>query len=116
MTHNPCLFCDIAQGKVAAHIVYQDEICLIFRDIAPQAPSHLLIVPIKHISSLDDHLSENSQILGHMLMKLAEYAHTTGLHEQGYRVVTNCGPQAGQSVYHLHFHLLSGRVFTWPPG
>jgi histidine triad (HIT) family protein len=110
-----CLFCRIIAGDVPAQIVYQDEHCVAFRDISPQAPVHVLIIPREHIESLDEASRKDEIELGRLLRVSARIANEEGLSE-GYRVVTNNGALAGQSVFHLHFHLLGGRRMNWPPG
>ena len=111
-----CLFCRIASGELAAAIVYQDDRVVAFRDINPRAPVHILIIPRKHISSLNETSEEEEVTLGHIVRIAAEIASEEGVGESGYRLVTNCGPAAGQSVDHVHFHLLGGRSLGWPPG
>ncbi|MBO0780786.1 MAG: histidine triad nucleotide-binding protein [Ktedonobacteraceae bacterium] len=110
-----CLFCKIVAGEIPADIVYQDHDVLAFRDIHPQAPQHILIVPRRHIPSMADLTLEDSSVLARIFMTGARLARDLGL-ENGYRFVTNVGPDAGQSVLHLHFHLLGGRRLGWPPG
>ena len=111
-----CLFCKIAEGQIPGNIVYQDEDVVAFADINPQAPYHILLVPRRHIASMADLTLEDGPILAKLFMVATKLAHERGLEERGYRFVTNVGPDAGQSVFHLHFHLLGGRKFTWPPG
>ena len=110
-----CLFCKIVNGNIPSTKVYEDELVLAFRDIAPQAPTHILVIPKQHIGSVAEVTGENSAVVAHIFEIIAKVAAAEGL-EKGYRVVSNCGPQAGQSVPHLHFHVLSGRDMTWPPG
>lgn len=113
---NDCLFCKIAAGTIPAKLVYQDDHVVAFRDIKPVAPVHILIIPRRHISSLDDTEPGDRELLGGLLLVASGLARDEGLVEDGYRVVTNIGENAGQSVQHLHFHLLGGRAMTWPPG
>jgi len=110
-----CIFCKISQGKIPATLVYQDAELFAFEDIAPQAPAHVLICPRKHVVSLSDTSQEDAALLGRALLVAARLAAERGI-AAGYRVVVNNGSQAGQSVFHLHFHLLGGRDFHWPPG
>jgi histidine triad (HIT) family protein len=110
-----CLFCKIVDGSIPSTPVYQDELCYAFADINPQAPVHLLIVPRRHIASLAETDTRNRPLLGHLLGVAAEIARAKGL-PKGYRVVANTGPDGGQSVDHLHLHLLGGRPLAWPPG
>lgn len=109
------IFLKIARGQVPADIVYEDDICLAFRDIAPQAPTHVLVIPRTPVTNLADPRAEPST-LGHLLSVCARVARDLGLEESGYRVVANVGPDAGQSVPQLHLHLLGGRSLSWPPG
>jgi histidine triad (HIT) family protein len=111
-----CLFCNIAEGKTPASIIYRDEWVVAFDDINPQAPHHKLIIPQKHIATLDDLQEEDSKLVGHMVKIASTLAKQLGLNNPGYRVVFNCNAGAGQSVFHIHAHLLGGRRFTWPPG
>jgi len=114
---NPnCIFCEIVAGRLPAKIAYQDEVVIAFEDLHPQAPVHILIVPRKHLPSLDDARAEDQEILGRLLLVAANLARERQLEKRGYRTVVNNGSWAGQSVFHLHVHLLGGRVFRWPPG
>ena len=109
-----CLFCKIAAGEIPSKKVYEDDLCYAFHDIAPQAPTHFLVIPKAHMASVSDVTEENAAIVGHIFAVIARLAKEQGL--DSYRVVSNIGEQAGQSVPHLHFHVLSGRDMTWPPG
>ena len=109
-----CLFCKIAEGLIPSDRVYEDQVCVAFRDIDPQAPTHLLVIPNVHIDSCAQVTADNAALVGHMFTVIAKVAKQLGL--DSYRVVSNCGEQAGQSVPHLHFHVLGGRDMTWPPG
>lgn len=110
-----CLFCKIVSGQIPSTIVYQDEQVLAFRDLHPEAPEHLLFIPKRHLASMAELTAEDGPLLAAIFTAAKNVAHDLGL-EQGYRFVTNVGPHAGQSVFHLHFHLLGGRDMTWPPG
>ena len=110
-----CIFCKIIAGEIPSNKVYEDDLCYAFRDIEPQAPTHILIVPKEHIKSADEITSENSAVVAHIFEVIALLAKQEKL-TNGYRVVNNCGDSAGQSVKHLHFHLMGGRDFTWPAG
>lgn len=110
-----CLFCKIIDGSIPSTRVYEDEQCIAFADINPQAPVHLLIIPRKHIVSLAEATKEDNALLSHLLWIVAEIAREKNL-AAGYRVVINIGPNGGQTVDHLHLHLLGGRHMTWPPG
>ena len=109
-----CLFCKIANGEIPSNKVYEDAVCLAFRDIDPQAHTHFLVIPKAHIASCAQVNEDNAALVGHMFTVIAKVAKEQGL--DSYRVVSNCGEQAGQSVPHLHFHVLGGRDMTWPPG
>jgi histidine triad (HIT) family protein len=111
----PTLFQKIIDREIPAEIVYEDDLCLAFRDIRPQAPVHLLVIPKKEIPSADEITAADESLVGHLFVVMAQLAVQLGL-TSGYRVVTNCGPDAGQEVMHLHFHLLAGRRLRWPPG
>ena len=109
------IFKKIIDGEIPADIVYQDDKCLAFRDVRPQAPTHVLVIPRKEIASLADATNEDSALLGHLLTTARQVAAQLGL-VRGYRLVINCGPDGGQSVDHLHVHILGGRPLAWPPG
>lgn len=111
---NDCLFCKIIAGDIPSNKVYEDELCYAFYDIDPQAPTHFLVIPKAHISSVSAVNEENEAIVGHIFAVIAKLTKELGL--DSYRVVSNIGEQAGQSVLHLHFHVLSGRDMSWPPG
>lgn len=106
-----CLFCKIAAGEIPATKVYEDEQILAFRDIAPMAPTHILVIPKMHIGSVAEITAENSGVVAHIFAAIPQIAQAEGL-ANGYRVVSNCGPDAGQTVQHLHFHILGGRQLT----
>lgn len=110
-----CLFCKIAEGEIPSTKVYEDDRILAFRDLEPQAPEHVLIIPKKHIASLDDVTEEDAALMGYIMCKVKDIAAELGL-ENGYRLVNNCGEDGMQTVKHLHFHLLGKRKMTWPPG
>ncbi len=109
-----CLFCKIAAGEIPSKKVYEDELCYAFYDIDPQAPTHFLVIPKEHIPSVSGVDDSNAAVVGHIFSVIAKLTKELGL--ASYRVVSNIGEQAGQSVFHLHFHVLSGRDMTWPPG
>lgn len=111
-----CLFCKIASGDIPAKIIYQDDLAVAFDDINPQAPHHKIIIPRKHIATLNDVKEEDHQLIGHMVKTAATLAKQLNIADDGYRLVTNCNAGAGQTVFHLHMHLLGGRQMTWPPG
>jgi histidine triad (HIT) family protein len=111
-----CLFCKIVNGEIPTDIVYQDDQVLAFRDISPQAPTHMLIIPKLHITTINDMNIEDGPLLGHMIFTAKNLAAKEGLADDGFRLTINCNEQGGQSVYHIHLHLLGGRKMTWPPG
>lgn len=111
-----CLFCKIAQGEIPAKILYQDEKVVVFEDINPQAPHHKIIIPRKHIATLNDLEASDAALVGEMVQSAAELAKELGMAEKGYRLVMNCNDAGGQTVFHIHLHLLGGRSMTWPPG
>ena len=111
-----CLFCKIVQGTIPADIVYQNDHVVAFSDINPQAPQHKLIIPRKHIATLNDLVAEDTVVIGHMTLAAKHLAKELGVDEEGYRLVMNCNAGAGQTVFHIHMHLLGGRRLTWPPG
>jgi histidine triad (HIT) family protein len=114
MTH--CLFCQIARRERPARIVFEDETAVVFEDTNPQAPTHLLLISRKHISGLDEAAPEDAEVLGYLQLLAARMAEQRGVRGTGYRTVFNVGPYAGQSVFHLHLHLIGGRPMRWPPG
>jgi histidine triad (HIT) family protein len=116
MTSQNCIFCEIAEGKRAATIVHQTEKVIAFKDIRPQAPIHILVIPKEHIPTLNDLTPAHQDLIGELFLVAKELAQQFGIAEQGYRTVFNCNRDAGQDVYHLHLHLLGGRQFYWPPG
>jgi histidine triad (HIT) family protein len=116
MSNSDCLFCKIITGQIPAKIAYQDDKCLAFHDINPQAPSHVLVIPREHISSLNEASSSHNELLGHLLTSAAKIATELGINESGFRTVINTGAGAGQSVFHIHVHVLGGRALAWPPG
>ena len=109
-----CLFCRIVRGEIPSKKLYEDELCYAFYDIAPQAPSHFLVIPKAHIASCGEITEENAALAAHCLTVAARLTKELGI--RSFRLVSNCGEQAGQTVPHLHFHVLSGRDMTWPPG
>jgi histidine triad (HIT) family protein len=111
-----CLFCRIVAGEIPAQVIYEDDECLAFRDINPQSPVHVLVIPRKHIASLADASAEDAALLGRLLLAGAHVARDEGLAESGFRTVINTGENAGQSVFHIHVHILGGRQFGWGPG
>ena len=117
MSHDPnCLFCKIASRKIPAKLVHSDEMAIAFEDINPQAPTHLLIVPNKHIADIQSMNEDDRELIGHLFFVAQNLAGKMGLSKNGYRLVINNGRDAGQAVFHIHLHLLSGRAFAWPPG
>lgn len=111
-----CLFCKIVSGEIPAREVYRDDSVVAFHDLNPQAPVHVLLIPTKHVEHLQAASPEDASILGRVLGVIPQVAADLGLADSGYRVVNNCKEQAGQTVWHIHFHLLGGRAFGWPPG
>lgn len=109
-----CLFCRIAAGEIPSTCVYSDDMVYAFKDIDPQAPTHFLVIPKEHIPSAAGVTAENSAVVAHAFEVIARLTKEMGI--ESFRVVSNCGEQAGQSVFHLHFHVLAGRDMTWPPG
>lgn len=111
-----CVFCQVAEQKIPSRIVHQDDQAVVFEDINPQAPVHLLVIPRRHVGSLQELQAVDAGLLGHLVLTCAKAARLKGIAEAGYRVVTNHGRDGGQSVFHLHLHLLGGRRMSWPPG
>lgn len=111
-----CLFCKVVAGQVPATVVFQNDHVVAFQDITPRAPTHLLIVPRRHIATLNELSPEDDALVGEMVRSAAAIAKEQRLAERGYRTVFNCNADAGQTVFHIHLHLLGGRPMTWPPG
>ena len=111
-----CLFCQIIAKKVAANIAYENEELIAFHDINPQAPEHILIIPKKHIATIDEIEPTDAQLLGNMILCAKKLASNLGLSDKGYRLVFNVNQHGGQEIYHIHLHLLGGRQLSWPPG
>ena len=111
-----CIFCKILAGDIPSDRVFEDETCIAFRDIQPQAPVHVLVIPREHVARVSDLTPEHEALVGHLMVVAGEIARAEGVAESGYRLVTNCGPHGQQAVDHLHIHLLGGRQMTWPPG
>jgi histidine triad (HIT) family protein len=111
-----CLFCRIAAGEIPAKLVYEDDDVVAFRDINPQAPTHILIIPRRHIASVNDLEAGDAELVGRLYLAARELAEREGIAKSGYRLVLNTGPGAGQTVDHIHLHLLGGRPLHWPPG
>lgn len=116
MTVEDCIFCKIVAGTVPSTKVHEDNACIAFNDLSPQAPTHILIVPKEHVDSLDKAGGNHKETLGHLLLSAAEIARDRGFADDGYRVVINTNSDGGQTVFHLHIHLLAGRPFVFPPG
>jgi histidine triad (HIT) family protein len=114
--NSSCIFCKIIEKKIPSRIVYQDNSVTAFEDVNPQSPTHLLVVPNKHIPDIHSMTEADREIIGHLFLTAKKIAEEKGLDAKGYRMVINNGAGAGQTVFHLHLHLLSGRRFTWPPG
>jgi histidine triad (HIT) family protein len=111
-----CIFCKIAAGEIPADKLYEDDHVVAFRDLGPQAPTHALLIPKAHIASINDLDVGNADIMGKLFLAAKQVAAAEGLAENGFRTVVNCNTEGGQTVYHLHVHLLGGRQMTWPPG
>lgn len=116
MSSDDCLFCKIVAGDIPSSKVYEDDRCYAFNDISPQAPTHVLIVPRQHIDSMDSATEKDTDMLGQLLLTAASISRNLGFAENGYRVVINTNSDGGQTVFHLHVHLLGGRQFIFPPG
>ena len=113
---NDCIFCKIAAGEIPAEKVYEDDQVVGFRDLSPQAPTHVLLIPRRHIPTLNDLGPGDEPLIGHLYTVAAKLAAQEGLAERGYRTLINCNEEGGQTVFHLHLHLLGGRPMGWPPG
>ena len=116
MTASDCLFCKIIAAEIPAEIVYESPDAIAFRDINPQAPTHVLIVPRRHIATINDLENSDTDAVGQLFLAARDIASQEGFADDGYRVTMNCNAAAGQTVFHIHLHLLGGRKFTWPPG
>jgi histidine triad (HIT) family protein len=115
-TGSDCLFCKIRDGQIPAAITYRDERALAFKDIGPKAPMHELVIPLEHLETLADATDAHADLYGHLMVVASKRAKDSGLATGGFRVVMNAGPDAGQSVFHVHLHVLAGRPLAWPPG
>jgi histidine triad (HIT) family protein len=111
-----CIFCEIAEKKRPARIIYEDDHALAFEDVNPQAPVHTLIIPKKHISTNIEIEKEDNALIGHLFQIANKIAKDRGIAERGFRLVMNCNPESGQTVFHIHLHILGGRLMHWPPG
>ena len=111
-----CIFCDIIEKKIPAKVIYEDDRALAFEDIRPQAPVHTLVIPKKHISTNLDLQESDNNLIGHLFQVANNLARDKGIAERGFRLVMNCNPEAGQTVFHIHLHILGGRLMHWPPG
>lgn len=116
MTDDDCLFCKIIAGEIPSTKVYEDALCYAFDDINPQAPVHVQIIPRKHIATINELAAEDEPMVGHLVTVAAKIAKERGVAESGYRTLFNCNRSAGQSVFHIHLHLIGGRSLGWPPG
>ncbi len=116
MTNSDCLFCKIINKEIESNIVYEDKDALAFKDIHPQAPVHILIIPKQHIEKISDLDEQKKNIVSNLILTANSLARDNKIDKQGYRLVFNCGPDAGQLVFHIHLHLLGGRKMAWPPG
>lgn len=116
MSEQDCLFCKVLNGDIPADIVYESDSAIAFRDINPQAPTHVLVIPRKHVATINDLDEEDQEIVGSLYLAAKDIARAEGLSDEGYRVVMNCNEGAGQSVFHIHLHVLGGRALSWPPG
>lgn len=111
-----CLFCKIVSGDIPGDIVFQDDEVLAFRDLNPQAPTHILVISKKHISTINDIQPEDAELIGKMFLAAKQVAQAEGIADSGYRTVMNCNAEAGQTVFHIHLHIVGGRPMGWPPG
>lgn len=116
MNESDCLFCKVVAGELPAEIIFESETVVAFRDINPKAPTHVLLIPKRHIATINDLVDGDQEIIGEMFLSAARLADDEGFADDGYRVVMNCNAAAGQTVFHIHLHLLAGRQLTWPPG
>ena len=116
MSEQDCLFCKILNGDIPADIVYESDSAIAFRDVNPQAPTHVLVIPRKHVATINDLNEEDQEIVGSLYLAAKDIARAEGISDEGYRAVMNCNEGAGQSVFHIHLHVLGGRALSWPPG
>jgi histidine triad (HIT) family protein len=116
MSEEKTIFKKIIDGEIKANVVYEDELCLAFHDVAPQAPTHVLLIPKKEVINVAGLQDDDRDLAGHLLLTAGKIARQLGIEKDGYRVVANCGRDGGQSVNHLHLHILAGRPLKWPPG
>ena len=116
MSENDCLFCKIASGEIDANVIHETDDVIAFRDINPQAPTHVLIIPKRHIATINDVSADDAETVGKLYVAARDIAAAEGIAEPGYRAVMNCNAAAGQTVFHIHLHLLGGRDLGWPPG
>ncbi|MEZ5427152.1 MAG: histidine triad nucleotide-binding protein [Pyrinomonadaceae bacterium] len=116
MSREDCLFCKIVAGDIPSELIHRDDLCVAFKDINPQAPTHVLVIPREHLASLDEAAKNDRETIGHLLLTAADIARQKGFAEDGYRIVVNTNSDGGQTVFHLHVHLLGGRQFIFPPG
>ena len=116
MANEDCLFCKILGGEIPADIIFESDTAIAFRDINPQAPTHVLIIPRKHIATINEIAAEDHALIGSLYAAAKKIAAQEGFCEEGYRTVMNCNESAGQTVFHIHLHLLGGRALSWPPG
>jgi len=116
MSETNCIFCKIASGQISSTKVYEDELACAFRDTNPQAPAHILLIPKKHIASLNDLTPEDHKLMGHLMLITRQIAQQENIQDKGFRVVVNTGEDGGQSVFHIHLHVMGGRPMAWPPG
>jgi len=116
MSEQDCLFCKILNGDIPADIIYESDSAIAFRDINPQAPTHVLVIPRKHVATINDLSEEDQEIIGSLYLAAKDIARDEGISDEGYRAVMNCNEGAGQSVFHIHLHVLGGRALSWPPG
>lgn len=116
MNNDDCLFCKILRGDIPADIVHESDAAIAFRDVNPQAPTHVLIIPRKHVATINELHADDSALVGELFLAAKLVAKDEGIAEDGYRVAMNCNEAAGQTVFHLHLHLLGGRQMGWPPG
>ena len=116
MKLSDCIFCKIAKGEIPSEVIYEDDKIVAFNDVNPQSPIHFLVIPKEHIESSNDIDEKNSHLVGHVFLVIKKLTEELGVAKEGYRIVNNCGENGGQTVPHMHFHILAGRKLSWPPG